>query len=187
MVTTIDRLTNVISIPQADLTFISGTLFELDTDVFRLELKSIEDSEEGIVFDDTHQHNTEVTIAGVTYARLIEFLAPYTIEFEDGQYAVRLIGSNNNIFDEGIIVRNQVSIISTNSAGLQIVSTGSGLSVAEQAQLDRAEIVYKIFINRAVTTDLGGGVKRIDFYDDNQTTIIDSVTISSDGNERTNP
>lgn len=110
--------TGVISVPQSDLTFISGTLFELDTNVFRLALKALEASAEGMAELDTHQHNTEVTIAGVTFARTIEIINGYTVVFEDGQYAVSLVGSNNNIFDEGIIVRNQVSIIPTNSGGL---------------------------------------------------------------------
>lgn len=118
MVLSIDWNTLVISVPQADLTFVSGTLYELDTDAFRLELKSIEADEVGMPFLDTHQHNTEVTIAGVTYARTVEIINGYTVTFEDGQYAVKLVGSNNNIFDEGIINRNQVSIIPTNSAGL---------------------------------------------------------------------
>ena len=118
MAITIDWATQVISVPQADLTFIGGTLYELDTDAFRLTLKGLEDDVEGMPFLDTHRHNTEVTIAGVTFARTIEIINGYTVTFEDLQYAVRLVGSNNNIFDEGIINRNQVSIISTNSAGL---------------------------------------------------------------------
>lgn len=125
MAITINWITKVINVPQADLTFISGTLYELDTDQFRKDLLSIQDSEEGIPFIDTHRHFTQVTIAGVTYARLIEIINGYTVQFEDGQYAVRLVGSNNNFFDEGIIVRNQVSIIPTNSAGLQVVQSAA--------------------------------------------------------------
>ncbi len=128
--------TKVISVPQSFLTFVSGTLYALDTDVFRLALKDLEDDSPGMPFLDTHSHNTEVTIAGVTYAQTIEIINGYTVTFEDGQYAVRLDGSNNNIFDEGIINRNQVSVIPTNSAGLQIVNQGSGLSPGEQQKLD---------------------------------------------------
>lgn len=121
MAITVDYLTQVINVPQADLTFVSGTLYELDTEAFRLILHGIQDSEEGIAFDDFFRHNTEVTVAGTTYARTIEIINGYTVQFEDGQYAVRLVGSNNNIFDEGVLVRNQVSVIPTNSAGLQTV------------------------------------------------------------------
>ncbi len=130
MALSIDRLTNVIDVPQADLTLIAGSLYELDTDAFRLELKSIDDSEEGIVFDDTHLHNTEVTVAGTTFARTVEILSPYSVQFTpDSQYSVRLVGSNNNIFDveNAILVQNQVQLISNNSAGLIRTVTGSGV------------------------------------------------------------
>lgn len=50
-----------------------------------------------------------------------------------------------------------------------------------------SDYVRKVLTNRSVTTELGGGAKRIDFYDDDGLTIIDSITISADGLERTNP
>lgn len=120
MAITINYLTKVISVPQADLTFISGTLYELDTNQFRLDLADIQDSEEGIPHDTIVRHNTEVTVAGTTFARTIEIINGYSVEFEDGAYSVRLVGSNNNIFDiqNGILVQNQVQVIPTNSAGL---------------------------------------------------------------------
>lgn len=68
-----------------------------------------------------------------------------------------------------------------------VEQVAGGLTAAQQIQLDRAELVYKIFLNKGLTTDIGGGAKRIDFFDDDQSTIIDSVTISADGNTRTNP
>jgi len=134
--------THVITIPQSDLTFLSGTLWQLDTNWFRLQLKDWEDSEQGIVHPKTHNHNTAITIAGVTYARAIEILAPYTIQFEDlghPGYTVLLAGSNNNIFAEGIIVTNHNSVLGQNSAGLIQVTSGSG--VTEQDKLDIADRV----------------------------------------------
>lgn len=129
--------TKVINVPQSYLTLITGTLYELDTEQFRLDLKDLEDDEEGMPFPDTHRHNTEVTVAGVTYARTIEIINGYSITFEDGQYSVRLVGSNNNFFDveNGILNQNQVQIISGNAAGLIVHSVGSGLSTEEHDQL----------------------------------------------------
>lgn len=126
--------TNVINVPQSYLTLISGTFYELDTDQFRLDLKAIEDDEVGMAFPRTHTHNTEVTVAGITYARTIEILPPYSVEFEDGQYTVRLVGSNNNIFDveNGILVQNQVQVIPTNSAGLQTVTLAGGVGTPQE-------------------------------------------------------
>lgn len=163
MATSINWATKVISVPQADLTFVSGTLYELDTDAWRLELKDIEDGD-GMPFLDTHRHNTEVTIAGITYARFFEIINGYTVEFEDGQYAVRLAGSNNNIFDEGVIVRNQVSIIPTNSAGLisgaaidskldQILTALGELLAGQGTPLLLDPAVDEIVTYRSVTPD----------------------------------
>jgi len=151
MALSINWLTKVITIPKADLTFDSGTLYGLDTNDLRKWLKDIEDNEEGIAHLDTHRHNTEVTVAGVTYARTIEIINGYSITFEDGQYTVILSGSNNNIFDvaSGILNQNQVQVIPTNSAGYIVVETGvSGLTGAESTKLDnidtRADELHKL-------------------------------------------
>jgi hypothetical protein len=51
------------------------------------------------------------------------------------------------------------------------------------------DIVRKVLLNKAVTTPDSPtpGAKRVDFFDDDQSTIIESITISADGNTRTNP
>ena len=128
MAISIDWATKVITVPQADLTFVTGTLYELDTDAFRLALKDIEDDTEGIPFDDTHRHNTEVTVAGTTFARTLEIINGYSITFENGAYSVRLAGSNNNFFDveNGILNQNTVQIIAQNSGGLVVTAGGGG-------------------------------------------------------------
>lgn len=139
MAITVDYLTKIISIPQADITFVTGTLYELDTDWFRLQLKAIEASTDGMPFQDMHLHNTEVTVAGTTFFRTIEIINGFSVEFiPDAQWSVRLAGSNNNIFDveNNILVQNQVQVIAQNSAGGIVVETGtSGLTPTESAQL----------------------------------------------------
>lgn len=144
MALSINWITKVITVPQADLSLISGTLYELDTNAFRLELKDIEDGE-GMPYLDTHRHNTEVTVAGTTFARTLEIINGYSVEFEDGQYSVRLVGSNNNIFDveNGILVQNQVQVIPTNAAGLITVTSGSGLSVEQAERLQKIEDILE--------------------------------------------
>jgi hypothetical protein len=159
MAISVNPLTHVISIPKADLTLISGTIYELNTNTFRLALKTWEASEDGIYKLKTHLHNTEVTIAGITYARSINILSPYSITFEDGQYTVILVGSNNNIFDvqNGILNQNQVQIIPTNSAGLITVATGSGIT--EQDKLDIADRVWDEILSGHTT--LGSAGKKL--------------------------
>ena len=128
MAISINHNTNVIFVPQADLTFISGTLYEFDVDAFRLELKALEDNEDEIILESTHNHNTEVTLSGLTYARIVEILSPYTVEFEDGQYEVSCVGANHNLAD--VKVANQVSLIINNSAGL-VNAGGAGLTLQQ--------------------------------------------------------
>ena len=144
-----------IIIPQADLTLISAgppALYELDTDAFWEELKAWEASEEGIVFGDAQRHNSEYTVGGITYAQSVEILNSTIIpglvdEYEiffspDTQYSVRLANSNNNLFDlqNGILANTTTQVIPNNSAGLQIVTTGSGVT-----QQDKDDIENQIF------------------------------------------
>ena len=156
MAISIDWGTKIITVPKSYLTHVAGDLYEMDTDQFRLDLKNLEDSEEGMPFPDTHRHNTEVTVAGVTYARTIEIINGYSITFEDGNYAVRLVGSNNNIFDaeNGILNVNSVSIIPTNSAGLIVKTVGSGIT--EQDKLDIADRVWDEDITAHTTINSAG-------------------------------
>jgi len=119
MAISITYATKIIYVPKTYLEPPSGTIYELDSNKLRLGLKALEDDEEGIAHLDTHRHNTEVAVAGVTYVRTIEIINGYSIEFEDGQYTVIITGSNNNYHDvlNGILVQNQVQVIPSNTAG----------------------------------------------------------------------
>jgi len=111
--------TGEIYVPKADMTLVQSTPFEireLDINTFRLALKDLEDDEEGQVWIRTHNHNTAVTVRGVTLARVVEIINGYTVTFEDGSYAVNLVGANSNISD--ITNLNSVSVRAANSAGL---------------------------------------------------------------------
>ena len=108
--------TKVIFVPKLFLTLVSGTNYTMDTHQFHVGLRELESSEEGSVFPPTHNHNTTVSLGGIEYARIIEMINGYTVTFEDGNYSVSLIGSNNNILD--VTNLNQVSIRANNSAGL---------------------------------------------------------------------
>ena len=132
MAISVNWATRVITIPKSFMTEISPTLYELDLNAFRLALKDIEDNSEGMSYPDTHFHNTEVTLSGVTYARQIVITNGYTVTFEDGMYAVKCVGANHNLADVKNL--NSVSLIIGNSAGLVVTSGsggGSGASAAE--------------------------------------------------------
>jgi len=127
----LDCATKVISIPKADLTHVTGNLYELDVAAFKVELGALMDNEDHIVCEDTFAHNTEFEVAGTTFARTVQIINGYSVTFEDGSYAVRLAGANNNLFDmeSGILNPNNVQIIAQNSAGL--VNPGKPLSAQQ--------------------------------------------------------
>lgn len=141
MAITINESTQVITVEQSDLSLVSGTLYDMDTNaVFRYAVGALLDDERYIWMDPAFNHNTEVTVAGTTYARTIELINGYSLEFSpDSQWSVRLTGSNNNLFDieSGILNQNQVQVIPTNSAGLVVTS---GVSPTQQQIRDAMEL-----------------------------------------------
>lgn len=139
MALSLDPATRRITIPQADLTFVSGTLYSLDTNQFRKNVMDLLASEAYIWLPDAYSHNGEVSVAGTTYARTLEFINGFNIQFQDtgSQYSVRLEGSNNNIFDveNGILVPTSlVTVISGNAAGL-ILNAASTLTPGDVADI----------------------------------------------------
>ena len=119
MAISINWPSGVISVPKADMTLVQSTpieIRELNINTFRLRLKDLEDDAEGQVWATTHNHNTTVSVGGVTLARVVEIINGYTVTFENGSYAVNLVGANSNIGD--IVNLNTVSIRAANSAGL---------------------------------------------------------------------
>lgn len=107
--------TRLITIPQSYLTALGGTLYELDVNQFRLDLKDLEDGP-GMPFPDTHEHRGEITISGDIYARSVQIINGYTVEFEDSSYRVKTVGANHNISD--VQTLNRVQVITNNSGGL---------------------------------------------------------------------
>jgi hypothetical protein len=137
MATTIDWGTSVINVSKDDLILVQAVpteIRELDLNVFRLELKALEESIAGMPYLKTHNHNTTVNVGGFSLARVINILDPYTVTFEDGQYSVNLVGANSNVGDRVNV--NQVSVRSFNSAGLiALTSDTSVWSESEKVQI----------------------------------------------------
>lgn len=133
MAISVNHSTKVISVPQADLTLISGSLYEMNINTYlKAQLAGYLDDEGGVVLVDMFKHNTEVTVGGVTLARVLEIINGYTITFTpDSQWAVRLAGGNNNIAD--VLNVNQVQLRSANSAGM--VVSGSGVTAQDKVDI----------------------------------------------------
>lgn len=157
MAISINWATQVIFVPRADMTLIQSSPFEireLDLNSFRLELKALEASVEGMAYVDTHSHNTTVTVGGVTLARVVEIINGYTVTFEDGQYAVNLVGANSNVSD--VTNLNQVSIRASNSAGLVEAS-----DVATAAQTVASAVWDKALVDHTTETTFGGRLQKL--------------------------
>jgi hypothetical protein len=168
-VISIDYATLVISVEQSDLTPLGGQQYRLDANAFRNTLKNLEDSEDGMAFPPTLRHATESTLSGVTYARQLEIINGYTVTFETvgSPYTVTVVGANHNLgdvtnFDGGM------SMIIGNSAGLQVVTSGSGLSAPQDARLSRIE---KFLRNKKITDPVTG--KQTVFDDDGSTVLAE--------------
>ena len=154
MAITINWGTKNIYVPQSDLTSLGGGVYELDVDQFRLDLKDLEDDEAGMPFPDTHVHNTEVTLSGTTYARFVEIVNGYTVEFEDGQYTVSCTGANHNLADVKTV--NQVSLLIGNAAGLVVVPSTESSGSFDDLMGSRVEGSYGDAIHRILWKARGG-------------------------------
>lgn len=123
MAISVNWATKVITVPKDDTEWISDgppEIRKFDVNAFRLTLKALEDDEAGIWALDTHRHNTEVTLSGITFARTFEIINDYTVTFGDGQYVLNLYGANHNILD--VANANQVSLRGNLSGGLLVSS-----------------------------------------------------------------
>jgi len=140
MTVSIDYATKVITVEKTDMSLIQSSpeIRGLDVEALRISLMALHASEAGMPHLISYSHNTEVLLGGATYARIIEFVNGYTIEFEDAPYAVKLSGANTNV--EDVMVVNNVSLRTANSAGLQTVAIGSGVT-----QQDKDDIENQIF------------------------------------------
>lgn len=168
MAISVNWITGVIFVPKADTVLVDAgppEVRELDVNALRLTLRDLEDDPDGRPWPRTHNHNTQLTIGGLTYARVFEIIPPYRIEFEDGQYAVNLYGANHNILD--VRVQNQVSLNVSNSAG----STVPGVTE------EQAALLLKSLLNEMVTRQSTG---KLQILDDDDTTVLLEADIFHD-------
>jgi hypothetical protein len=170
----VDWIAKEITIPTADLTLISGTRYSLDMADFLAEVRRLEwDPTDGLWAPAIVDHtNTRFDFAGVNYAPFDDLLNGYTVQFSGVATRVDLLGSNNDLID--VLVVTGVSVVPSNSAGLQIVSVGSGLSAGEQAQLAdiHGQVRRGVFVNTEALSN-GDGYQQTPY--DNFTDAVDDA------------
>ena len=113
-----------IFVPKADTTLVQAgppEIREIDVNTLRGDVGALFASVEGGPYVVPFDHIREVTLSGTTYSRLVTFF--YGVEFEDGQYAVKISGGDHNVVD--VNVKNQVSLIAAISAGRLIVASSA--------------------------------------------------------------
>lgn len=170
MALNIDWGNRIINVPKADLTLIQSVpyeLRELNLYTFHLELRDMEDDHIGMAYPKTHTHNTTVAVGGANLARVIQLVNGYTVTFEDGMYAVNLVGANSNVADFTNL--NMVSVRSANSAGLQDLSL-----MQEDIALARKLLSNRVNVSVDDTTTT--------IYDDDGTTVLWTFTHSDSRN-----
>jgi len=157
----VNWVTKVLTIPTADLTLVSGTRYKLLMSDFLAECRRLEwDFAEGLWAPPILDHsNTRVDFAGVDYAPFDEVVNGYTVQVTGAATRVDLIGSNNNIID--VLIATGVSVVPNNSAGLQIVSTGSGLSAGQDAKLTNVDSAVNANLKNIEGTDSHAMVMRV--------------------------
>lgn len=136
----VDWITKVITIPTADLVLVSGTRYSLTMSDFLTEIRRLEwDFTDGLWAPAIVDHtNTRFDFAGANYAPFDDLINGYTIQFTGVATRVDLLGSNNDLID--VLIPTGVSVVPSNSAGLQIVTAGSGVT-----QQDKDDIENQIF------------------------------------------
>jgi hypothetical protein len=145
---------------------------------FHKEIRRLEwEFDEGLPWPQILDHTIAKTIAGATYAPFDEIINGYTIVFSGTVERVNLKGSNNNLID--VLIYSGVSVVSNNSAGLQLVSIGSGLSIEENEWLRK---LHEAHYHKRKWDKVGN---IITIYDSDKTTPLHVFDTNSDMSEIT--
>lgn len=124
----VNWISKVVTIPASDMTLITGNDYTLDMASFHKEIRRLEWLfSAGLWAEQIIDHTiAKLNFAGANYAPFDEIINNYTIQFEAGVERVNLVGSNNNLVD--VLIYTGVSVVPSNSAGLQVVTSGSGIT-----------------------------------------------------------
>ena len=192
MAITIDWPNKVIYIPRNDLTIIQTVPTEiraLDLVDFHLQLRALEDSTQGMVWERTHFYVGPIDVGGFTLADVVSIVNNYTVTFEDGQYAVELQNANSNV--AAVTNVNQVSVRSNNSAGL---TTISGENIANKVWEQELEGNYQAQSLMRLMAAVIAGKTTISSIGPDEATVVfrdvtdsrDAATFDMNSSERTN-
>lgn len=150
--------TKVITVPLTDLTLISGSNYSLDTGEFWIEMRRLEASpSDGLWAEQAIEYVNTQTLSGIEYVAIVKVINGYTWDTDTTNKTISLLGGNSNLLDV-FIPGNGISVLANNSAGKQIISTGSGLDAAQSAQLEEIHggVTRKIWLDTTLGADGSG-------------------------------
>ena len=102
----------LITIPQSDLSLITGTQYQLTVDAYWILLRDFTDNE-GTMAQPVLYSRIPATSSTPSITTINE--THYALQFEDGLYSVNIINGNTNIRE--VEVKNQVSVNTNNTTG----------------------------------------------------------------------
>lgn len=211
MAVTVTWSTKIVNINQVDMVLVDSSplTYQLDLEALRNTLHDLMDDEDGMAFDTIFTHNEGVTVSGAVLARVIQFINGYTVSFEETgtPYRVNAVGANSNIGEVQNLLSGEVSLSTSNSAGLQDLNSLQAASFAGAISVDPSSLftgtnfpvgtrgfpvqslsdaaiiasnrgIGTIHIVDTLTIGTGDSVNGLKFIGDN--VIVNSVTVNSD-------
>lgn len=153
----VNFLTKVVTITKADTVLVSSSpdVRSLDVTTLWQTLVDIQDDVGSMTYPDIVSNIPPFTVAGTTFARVVQIINGYTLTFEDGPYAVNIVGGNSNAAD--VNNKNQVSVNTANSAGFVQAAGDTAVNIATEvmAQLVETGLSVKAAL-RLMTSVLNG-------------------------------
>ena len=137
MAYSVNWLTKIVTIPLADLTFVSGVNYTLDVDVVHDMLRNEEwKFDSGLWAPAIIEYINTQILSGQVYSPIVKMVNGYTWDVAATDIVISLTGSNTNLLDT-YIPGNGISVLANNSAGK--ITAGSGLDAAQDAALTKIE------------------------------------------------
>lgn len=132
---TVDWVARVVTVPLADLTFVSGSNYTLATADVHNELRRLEWAfADGLWAPAILNHFETLVLSGIPKTRTIQMINGYTWKISASDINVSLLGIDSNLLDT-YIPGNGISILANNSVGKQDVS--GGLNAGQDTKLTR--------------------------------------------------
>ena len=137
MAYSVDWEERVITVPRADLIFLSLNRYKLDLDEFRRICRGLEsDPSEGLSYPPIIQYYPAVDTGDVILGRVVLIINGYELELEDTveRYSALFDGANTNLHNNSLITNGIPT--PNNSAGLQDLSTLLTMAYAGQVVIN---------------------------------------------------